>query len=83
MTKGNHKVPKQLIVLPVSTKVLIGGVIEAEIMGIGIYSKNYVKYQCVWWNGNVRVDEWVEQKEVKAIKKSKNITIGFADPQCI
>lgn len=52
--------------------------IEGLITGIMIRPGSSVSYQCVWWDGRTRGEEWLEELEVCVVGEGCIQTIGFA-----
>jgi hypothetical protein len=63
------------IIRPGAT-VTIGDEIEALVTQVCIRECDHVSYQCVWWDGNNRKTQWLEECEVDAHQVS-HAMIGF------
>ena len=67
------------LIAPGST-VMIGTneKIEATVSSIAIGANNRVLYECVWWSGRTRNEQWLEECEVK-IRPSdyQHLQVGF------
>lgn len=68
---------KTLKVYAVNTRVLVGGSIEAKVIGVGIRANDAVTYQVVWWNNNVRQEEWLQSFELLPLDGEACKKIGF------
>ncbi len=53
--------------IQVGSPVTVGEDIRATITGIAIDAKCRLTYQCVWWDGRTRKNEWLEQFEVERV----------------
>ncbi len=67
----------QIEVMQVGSPVTLADNIPATITGILIHDKCRVTYQCVWWDGQTRNSEWLEQFEVTRTDEAQGMTIGF------
>lgn len=65
-----------LEIFKIGSPVTIGKSIDATVLEVTIKDKNYVVYQCGWWNGNSYEVKWLEEFMVSGDKAEKN-TIGF------
>lgn len=58
------------------TNVTLQGLL-ATILSVEIGMNLAVTYECVWWNDNTRVVEYVEACEVIATSQTVKTRIGF------
>ena len=63
-------------ILPIGTKVIIGGSIQATIIGISIREQNNLTYEVMWWNEGNRKTEWLWPIEIEA-SPDKMYVVGF------
>lgn len=69
---------KTLKVYSVNSRVLVGGSIEAKVIGVGIRANDAVMYEVVWWDNNVRHQEWLQAAELKPFGDNQSSRrIGF------
>lgn len=64
----------------VGQSVWIGKDITATITGIWIRGNNHVSYQCSWWDGRTRKEEWFPDFEVQALPDPQRLRVGFREP---
>ncbi len=67
----------QIEVIQVGSPVTLADNIPARITAILINDKCRVTYQCVWWDGQTRHSEYVEEFEVTRADETQGMTIGF------
>ena len=67
-----------LHLLPIGCQVMIGESIKASINQVCIAASHHVTYQCVWWNGNDRKTDWLEESEIAAPATLQRQVVGFA-----
>ena len=67
-----------LNLLRVGSKVIIGEDINAIITGINIRDKDYVTYECSWWNNGTNSTGWMLPSEITETKNSSRVKIGFS-----
>ena len=68
----------QIEVMQVGSPVTISDDIPARITGILIGENCGIQYQCAWWDGRTRNNEWLEQFEVTGTDEAQNMKIGFS-----
>lgn len=68
---------KQIEVMQVGSPVTLADDIPARITSIKIDDKCRISYECVWWNGQTRNAEWLEQFEVTRTDETQRMTVGF------
>lgn len=51
--------------------------LQGIVCGVTINLHNYIQYKCIWYDGNLRKCEWVEEFEIELTTKTKIIYIGF------
>jgi hypothetical protein len=66
----------EIEVLAIGTEVTIDGDIPAVIRGITIYSPEWIKYECVWWDERSRKEEWLTIDEI-TVKTPATSTVKF------
>lgn len=64
-----------MIVLQLGSKVEIGGRIHGIVTAISIRPRG-IAYECVWWDGNNRRCEFLEEMEITPLTDEKR-SIGF------
>lgn len=73
---------KGIEVISPGANVLIGdGKIQGQCVSLSIDpgTDGYrISYKVVWWDGNTRKNEWLEECEVQAASKGDGLKIGFA-----
>jgi hypothetical protein len=67
----------QIEVMQIGSPVMLSDNIPARITSIMIEEKCHITYQCVWWEGGIRYNEWLEQFEVTHTDETQGTTIGF------
>lgn len=60
-------------VYAVGTSVTIDGDIPAVIRAITIYSEQWIKYLCVWWDERNRREEWLTADEIQVKDASRPV----------
>ncbi len=68
---------RKIEVMQVGSWVTIADDIPATITAILINDKCHVTYECVWWNGQTRTSEYLEEFEVTRADETKHTTVGF------
>lgn len=67
----------RLLVYPNGTKINIGNKIPfpAMIISTMIEGFNHVTYRVVWYDGEVRYDQWISESEIIAEERKKSAII--------
>lgn len=65
-------------VLPVGSRVTLGGDVLASVTGIFIRANDLVWYEVAWWNGLSRQEATVQALEVSPVYEGQErVEIGF------
>lgn len=67
----------RILVYPNGTKITIGGSVpfSARVISTMIEGFNHVTYRVVWYEGEVRYDQWISESEIIAEQKKKSAII--------
>jgi len=57
--------------------VLLNGEVEAVVLQVCLSFRG-LQYEVAWWSKDSRHSEWVNEREVSAMKDAESKTIGFA-----
>ena len=67
-----------LTIIPIGSSVIVGhGEIEATINEVLIRSNYCIQYKCSWWNDTTRMNEWLDEHEVKTPEEGIKQNVGF------
>lgn len=65
------------VIMPGSPVLVGNGKIDAKVVRVCIGDKNNITYECAWWDGNQRHEEWLHQAEVLRTDATAAVKIGF------
>ena len=66
-----------LEVIPIGENVELFEKVAAVVVAICIRENSHITYQCVWWDGNNRKCEWLENFEVTPSNPKSQMSIGY------
>ena len=64
-------------VVAIGSEVSVGEGLKAEVTAICLRGDNRPSYECVWWDGPVRYEKWLQPSEVTFDADIARKKVGF------
>ena len=72
---------KTLIVYRPGSEVDLGQGLKGTINQAAVAARGHVRYEVVWWIGNDRKCEWLEEHEILSVPVADMLRIGFTQEE--